>query len=125
MTGEANPRFAQVLPGSAGHIMGRTVCSCSETVNWLLSNFADAGSLRKMVNKLNRATMEKQETPEAFARRVWEMSEAFGNVYPEDRFMMIFSEGLPEYLQVVAENFNKEHQGHTFQQLMAYTPGKH
>eukprot|EP00170_Pyropia_yezoensis_P000412 contig_2263_g413 len=38
---------------------------------------------------------------------------------------MIFSEGLPEYLQVDAENYNQEHQEHTFQPLMAYTQGKY
>ena len=125
MTGEAEQRFAQVLPDSAGHIVGRTVASYPEAVNWLLSNYADADSLRKAVGRLNRATMERQETPEAFARRVREMSDACGNVYPEDRLKMIFSEGLPEYLQVDAENYNQEHQEHTFQQLMAYTQGKY
>lgn len=125
MTGEAEQRFAQVLPDSAGHVLGRTVGSYPEAVNWLLSNYADADSLRKAVGKLNRATMERQETPDAFARRVRELSEACGNVYPEDRLKMIFSEGLPEYLQVDAENYNQEHQEHTFQQLMAFTQGKH
>lgn len=43
---------------------------------WLLSKYADADSLRKAVGKLSRATMELQETPEAFARRVQELSEA-------------------------------------------------
>lgn len=125
MTGEAEQRFAQVLPDSAGHVVGRTVGSYPEAVNWLLSNYADADSLRKAVGKLNRATMERQEAPDTFARRVRELSEACGNVYPEDRLKMIFSEGLPEYLQVDAENYNQEHQEHTFQQLMAYTQGKY
>lgn len=124
MTGEAEQRFAQVLPDSAGHVLGRTVGSYPEAVNWLLSDHTDADFLRKAVGKLNRATMERQEAPDAFARRVRELSEACGNVYPEDRLNMIFSKGLPEYLQVDAENYNQEHQEHTFQQLMAYTQGK-
>eukprot|EP00170_Pyropia_yezoensis_P000598 contig_2925_g599 len=44
MTGEAEQRFAQVLPDSAGHIVGRTVGSYPEAVKWLLSNYADADS---------------------------------------------------------------------------------
>eukprot|EP00170_Pyropia_yezoensis_P000587 contig_2880_g588 len=69
--------------------------------------------------------MERQETPEAFAHRLRDISEACGNVYPEDRLKMIFSEGLPEYLQVDAENYDLEHQEYTFQQLMAYTQSKY
>eukprot|EP00170_Pyropia_yezoensis_P000217 contig_1425_g218 len=49
MTEEAKQRFAQALPDSAGHIVGRTVGSYLEAVNWLLSNYADADSLRKAV----------------------------------------------------------------------------
>eukprot|EP00170_Pyropia_yezoensis_P000591 contig_2896_g592 len=125
MTEKAEQRFAPVLPDSAGHIVGRTVGSYLEADNWLLSNYADADALRKAVGTLNPATMERQESPDAFDRRVREMSEACGNVYPEDRLSMIFSGGLPEYFQVDAENYNQEHQDHTLQQLMAYTQRKY
>lgn len=36
---------------------------------------------------------------------------------------MIFSEGLPEHLQLDAKNYNQEHQEHTFQQLLENTKG--
>eukprot|EP00170_Pyropia_yezoensis_P001008 contig_4682_g1012 len=88
MIGEAEQRFGQVFPDSAGHVIGRTVGSYPEAVNQILSNYTDADVLRKAVGKLNRATMERQETPEAFARRVRDMSEACGNVYPKDRLKM-------------------------------------
>lgn len=104
-TGEAEQRIAQVIQDSAGRIVGRTAGSHPEAVNWLLSNCDDSYSLRKAVEKLNRANIERQETPEAFVRRVRDVSEARGNVNPEDRRKMIFSEGLPEYLQVNAENY--------------------
>lgn len=107
MTGEAEQRYAQVLPDSASHITGRTICSYPEAVNWLLSNCADADSIRKAVGKLNRRTKERQEIPEANALHDRELSEAWGNFYPEDRLKMTFSEGLPEYLQVDEEHYNQ------------------
>lgn len=69
-TGEAEQWIAQVLQDSAGHIVGRLADSHPKAVNWLLSDCDDSYSLWNAVEKLNRATIERRETPEAFVRRV-------------------------------------------------------
>lgn len=70
-----------MLPDLAGYIIGRTVRSYPEAVNWTLSNFDDADFFRKAVGNPNRATMERQKTTEAYACRVRELNEACGNVH--------------------------------------------
>lgn len=111
--GSAKTEFSRLV----GSAVGGTVASLALT--WQQPGMA--GGWPQV--PVHAHQLQRQETPEAFSRRVPELSEACGNVYPEYRLKMIFPEGLPEFPLVDAENYNQEHQVHTFQQLTAYTQG--
>ena len=125
LTGAAATRFNKILPDTAGHIPGRTVASFPEAVPWLLVNYADSITLNQAVSDVNRASLGAHEVPDAFAARLWDLGEACGNVYGEDRLKMAFIQGLPKHLQVDAQQYNLQFTEHTLQQLASFTQGKH
>jgi len=125
LTGAAATRFNKILPGTAGHIPGRTVASFPEAVHWLLGNYADSISLNQTVSDVNRASLGAHEVPDAFAARLRDVGEACENVYGEDRLKMAFIRELPKHLQVDAQQYNLQFTEHTLQQLASFTQGKH
>jgi len=72
-------------------------------VHWLLVNYADSITLNQAVLDVNRASLGAHEVPDAFAARLRDLREAFGNVYGEDRPKMAFIQGLPKHMQVDAQ----------------------
>jgi len=125
LTGAAATRFKKILPDTAGHIPGRTVASFPEAVHWLLVNCADSITQNQSVSDVNRASLGAHEVPDAFAARFRDLGEACGNVYGEDRLKMAFIQGLPNHLQVDAQQCNLQFTEHTLQQLASFTQGKH
>jgi len=124
LTGASATRFNKILPDTAGHIPRRTVPSFPEAVHWLLVHSADSITLNQAVSDVNRASLGALEVPDALAARLWDLREACGNVYGEDRLKMAFIQGLPKHLQVDAQQYNLQFTEHTLQQLASFTLGK-
>ena len=125
LTGAAATRFNKILSDTAGHIPGRTVAFFPEAVHWLLVNHADSITLNQAVSDVHRASLGAHEVPDAFAARLQDLGEACGNVYGEDRREMAFIQGLPEHLQVDAQQYNLQFMEHTLQQVASFNQGKH
>jgi len=74
---------------------------------------------------VNSTSLGAHEVPDAFAARLWDLEEACGNVYGEDRLKMAFIQGLPKHLRVDAQRYNLQFTWHTVQLLVSFTQGKH
>jgi len=82
-------------------------------------------TLNQAVSDVNQASLGTHEVPDAFAAHLWDLGEACGHVYGEDRLKMAFIQGLPKHLQVDARQYNLQFTEHTLQQLASFTQGKY
>ena len=94
-------------------------------MHWLLVSNADSIPLNKAASDMNRASLGADELPDAFAARLWDLGDACGNVYGDDRLKIAFIQGLLNHLQVDAQQYNLQFTEHTLQQLASFTQGKH
>ncbi|GAB0498658.1 hypothetical protein MMPV_010004, partial [Pyropia vietnamensis] len=123
LSGDAELRYTRELPDSGTAASWTAIQSYPHAVNWFLQTYAEPHTLALAQDKYSRATMEQNETIEAFSGRLRTLSDLCGNIHTEGTMKQQLIQGLPEYLRTDAFVYNTPTR--SFQQLVTYAAGKY